>query len=744
MRKGNFEFFAFHFMPHRLDRFRHLFVMACLAPAIVIASFAGHAGAETALSYVSRADVLIARGELQQALLLLDAAQADEEAVAADADRAQVLARYGQVLSEIGSTDRASPVLAQAAGLALDTEQPGLRARVLNDFGNLLSRDDAASAIERYRQSIELARGEGDTTLAARASINAARVELRRGDLDGAEALLARAGADLDAGDGGNVLERLSIAAVALEIATEDDARTEPAWQALKRAREMATSARDKSWANGLMGELYALAGRDDEALALYRRAALDAETAAAPEVLYRWQWQVGRILKARGQLEEAIAAYRSAATNLYAVRLDLPAFDPRTGRSLFREILGPVFTELADLLLRRAGDAGGVQADLVEARSTIERLKTVELEDYFRDDCAADLSARVRPIDEVRESTAVLYPVLLSDRTELILSLPGGRLVSGGSKAGVEEIGDLARELRAAIDGTTGFGDFEVASRRLYDLLIRPVDEALVSEGVTTLVFIPDGPLRNIPLSVLHDGERFLVERMAVATGIGLSLLDTTKIERDNLEVLVAGLSTESRDVPIAPGQTIDFEALPGVEREIDRLMEIVRPDVTLLNDSFTREAFREQVTSTPFNVVHLATHGYFAGDPDFSFVLAFDERLKMNELESIIGISRFRDQPIELLTLSACQTASGDDRSALGLAGVAVKVGARSAFATLWNISDDSTVQLVGEFYNELLQPEVNKAEALRRAQLGLIRSGTFSHPYFWSPFILIGNWT
>ncbi|MCB2056259.1 MAG: CHAT domain-containing protein, partial [Geminicoccaceae bacterium] len=595
---------------------------------------------------------------------------------------------------------------------------------------------------------------------AARALINAGRAEVRLGRADAALAALDAAEGELDAsgaaGDDASILDRLTIAAVALEAAQKWPDRLERAYDAVRRASTAAdgAGARDRSWALGLEGELYAAAGREEEALTLYRRAALAAEAAAAPEVLYRWQWRVGRILAGRGQTEEAIAAYRSAAANLDTVRLDLPAFDPQTGRSLFRETLGPVFTELADLLLERAdGEAASrpgesresAQADLIEARGTVERLKTIELEDYFRDDCAADLSARVRPIDQPEPGTAVLYPVLLEDRTELVVSLPDGSLTSASSDAGSSRITLLAQQLRAAIDGADGtLGDFAPPARALYDELIRPIEPALLAQNVQTLVFIPDGVLRNIPLSVLLDGDTFLVQRFAVATGIGLSLLDTSPIQRDNLNILVAGLSEERQDVPIGPGRTETFDALPGVETELRALESAVAPEVELMNAGFTAEALREELTETPFNVVHLATHGWFTGDPDYSFVLAYDEPLKMNELEEIIGISRFRDQPIELLTLSACQTAAGDDRSALGLAGVAVKVGARSAFATLWNIADESTVEVVTSFYDNLVQPGVNKAEALRRAQLELIASGgQLAHPYFWSPYLIIGNW-
>ena len=140
---------------------------------------------------------------------------------------------------------------------------------------------------------------------------------------------------------------------------------------------------------------------------------------------------------------------------------------------------------------------------------------------------------------------------------------------------------------------------------------------------------------------------------------------------------------------------------------------------------------------------MVHIASHGQFEGDPRKTFLLTYDGKLTMNALESFIKLSRYREEPIELLTLSACRTAAGDDRAALGLAGVAVKAGARSALATLWYINDQASSVLVIEFYRQLSQPEMSKAKALQAAQQRLFADPRYRHPGYWSPFLLIGNW-
>jgi CHAT domain-containing protein len=254
-----------------------------------------------------------------------------------------------------------------------------------------------------------------------------------------------------------------------------------------------------------------------------------------------------------------------------------------------------------------------------------------------------------------------------------------------------------------------------------------------LSQNGIETLVFVPDGALRNIPLAALHDGRRFVVERWAVATALGLSLLDTRPLASRDVNVLLGGI-TESVQ---------GFTPLPGVEREMEALTRILQPERTLVDGAFVEPALESSLARTPFNIIHLATHGEFTGDPDNSFVLTYDGRLDMDELERLVKLSQFRDQPVDLLTLSACKTAAGDDRSALGLAGLAVKVGARSALATLWELDDESAVAMTTGFYRSLLEPGVDKAEALRRAQLPLLSSPDTRHPFYWAPFLLIGNW-
>ena len=269
---------------------------------------------------------------------------------------------------------------------------------------------------------------------------------------------------------------------------------------------------------------------------------------------------------------------------------------------------------------------------------------------------------------------------------------------------------------------------------------------------GVDTLVFVLHDELSTVPVSALYDcdagrirndcdGHRargggsgaYLVEKYAVAVAPGLTLLDPRPIGQDARQALLVGLTEGVQG----------YRPLDEVKREIEQVGAIMGGQV-LMNADFTRARVASELDARPFTVVHIASHAQFRADVRSSFVVAYDTKLSMNDLESLMNVSRFRDEPVELLTLSACETAVGDDLAALGLAGIAVKAGARSALASLWAVDDAATAILVPEFYRQLRVAGTSKARALQRAQIGMLGSEhAFSHPRFWAPFLMIGNW-
>ena len=394
-----------------------------------------------------------------------------------------------------------------------------------------------------------------------------------------------------------------------------------------------------------------------------------------------------------------------------------------------FREEVEPVYTGLVDLLLARAAEANEEDAQplLREARDALEALKTAELRDHYGDDCLA-AQKRVAP-DDV-PGAAVLYPVVLPDRVELIVGRDGA-LALYRSPMSPDVLEERVAQMRRFV-ASPMTRRYRRPAADLHAGLIAPIEARL--EGADVLVVIPGGALRTIPFSALYDAERsaHLVERVAVVTSPGLSLTEPRPFSGAATPVLAAGL-TEAR---------LGYSALPSVEGEIEGIAATF-PTTELLDEALTGERLDGEVATRAVGVVHVATHAEFDADASESFILTWDEKLPMDAFAATIArTARRNEAPLELLVLSACETAAGDERAALGLAGIAIQSGARSAVATLWSVNDRATRQLIDRFYAELAAGR-SRAEALRTAQLELIGDETFSHPAFWSAFLLISSW-
>jgi CHAT domain-containing protein len=232
--------------------------------------------------------------------------------------------------------------------------------------------------------------------------------------------------------------------------------------------------------------------------------------------------------------------------------------------------------------------------------------------------------------------------------------------------------------------------------------------------------------------MAALHDGKQFLIQRYALGITPGMNLTDPRPISREQTRVLAVGVTEAVQGFPPLPAVAVELEGL--------RTMFGTAP---LVNRDFQISALEKQLKDERYSIVHIASHGEFASDVRKTFLLAFDGKLTMDRLDQLVGLFRYRETPLELLTLSACDTAEGDDRAAMGLAGIAVKAGARSALASLWNINDDASADLVTEFYRGLQDPGVSRAVALQRAQLKLLGDPRYEHPGFWSAYLLINNW-
>ncbi|MBR8835578.1 MAG: CHAT domain-containing protein [Stigonema ocellatum SAG 48.90 = DSM 106950] len=495
---------------------------------------------------------------------------------------------------------------------------------------------------------------------------------------------------------------------------------------------QMLGDLRAQAYALNELGKLYFEKDRLAEALKLSQQALQISQEINATDISYQPAWQIGRILKKQGDNQGAIAAYDSSVKTLKSLRSDLVAIN-RDVQFSFQESIEPIYRELVDLLLQSQPS----QQNLKQARATIEALQLAELDNFFREAC---LNAKPEQIDQIDKQTAVIYPIILGDtvgsprhRIEVIVSIPGKPLSSYNTALSSGEIENTIKHMRQSLNPIFSNDERLHLSQQLYDWLIRPAESQLANSGVKTLAFVLDGSLRNIPMAALHDGKQYLVEKYSLALSPGMQLLPGRFLKTENSKVLIAALS-EARQ---------GFKALPAVKSEVMEISSEISSKL-LLNEKFNDITLKKAIESTPFSVLHLATHGQFSSESDDTFILSWNDKINVKQLSEFLQTrNESESTPVELMVLSACQTAKGDNRATLGLAGVAVRSGARSTLATLWAVKDESTAKFMAEFYKHLTQPGISKAEALRQTQLTFLQNAENQHPFYWSAFVLIGNW-
>ncbi len=707
-------------------------------------------------------------GNLQQAIDYFRALGTADESVA-------VSGELGASLLQARRYDEAEPLLRQA----YDKTNGSERARYAIELGNLAAaRHRPAEALRFYAEARTLAGGEVALALVAR--INEARLADRRER----PALLAAISRDIAGVNAAQARARLRLTAGTL---ASEVSSVQIAYENLDEARILAAEIGDvrlEVEALDALAQLYEAQGRNDEALRLSRRAITRAQAADGvfTDLLLRLEWRQGRLLAAKGAQDEARAAYLRAIEQVESIRQDIP-IEYESGRSSFRDTLEPIYLGLIDLLLKKADTAGGSErvALLRRARDTAELIKQSELQDYLGERCSVD-AAQNSTQAGVAPGTAIFYPIILKDRIEVIFE----------SGAGIRRHTTAldAPTLRNLVSSYTqklrdGEADDRDSAAKLYDILVRPFEREIVTQQVHTLLVVPDGVLRLLPWSTLHDGQQFLVQKYAVVINSGLSMTSQTAGHSEAFSALVAGmaepgpvvdqLSGSSLAQVMAPSTTRsalelarqpvlrkltlstralptsgaertallkEQLALPGVRLEVESLAKIL-PGTSLLDATFTTTRLSDEFEKGEYHIAHLATHGFFGSTADESFIMAYDNLVTMDGLQKLLQAEGVRKTPIELLTLSACETAEGDDRSPLGIAGAAIKAKAKSVIGSLWPVSDKAAQQVMERFYSGIARDGLSKAEALRRAQVMLIANPDLSHPFYWAPFILVGNW-
>jgi CHAT domain-containing protein len=327
----------------------------------------------------------------------------------------------------------------------------------------------------------------------------------------------------------------------------------------------------------------------------------------------------------------------------------------------------------------------------------------------------------------------------------------PIRKRIPGATRA---QVLPVAKEFRSEVSKITSRRSYFPPAQQMYQWLVAPLIPDLQAQGIQNLAFIMDAGLRSVPLAALYDGQEFLVEKYSVGLIPSISLTDTRYVDIRNLSVLAMGVS-----------KFPDKSSLPGVPVELSMITQNLWSGKSLLNEALTLDNLKSQRRQKPFGIVHLATHAVFLpGAPGESYIQLWDSQLRLDEMRQL----GWNNPPVNLLVLSACKTAQGNEEVELGFAGLSVQAGVKSAMASLWYVSDEGTLALMTQFYRELKTAPI-KAEALRRAQVAMLKeqvrleSGqlhtpfsnvslppelarlgnqTLSHPKFWSAFTLIGN--
>jgi CHAT domain-containing protein len=716
-----------------------------------------------------------------------------------DPERMRAAGELGAALTQARQFDRAQAVLKQALALA----QGEQRAHYELGLGNLASlQRDFEAALGHYQRAEQFAASDG--VLRASAQLNQARllpVQARLARLQVLEAELDKLAPQASGGRAIDPSRQEAASRLHLNLGHQAQSLGGTlggplAERSLERARILAAQVpndRLNLEVQDALAQQHENQARSAQAMALSQQALtwLRADTQnTSADLQIALEWRLARLHAASGDKARSLAAYQRAVNQIEHIRQDIP-IDYDDGQSSFRATFEPIYLGLVDGLLKRTDSSPQSEHDalLRRARDALELIKQTELQDYLGDRCLVD-AVKGGSATVILPRTAVLYPVIFADRIEMLVETDQGmsRFTTRVPGASVRQAATvLSNELRSPQ------GNYLPASRQLYDWLLRPLEVFLSAASIETLVVVPDSTTRTVPLGALHDSARFAVEKFAITTATGLSMTNTNAPPPRRLTALVAGASSFGSVVdkysttrlksllagPVtAPVQSASLAsnrllrsmnvrnlqvegvvaarseradrvdslrlalALPGVSREMQALQGIL-PGTQLLDSAFTIDAFKQAAQSDRYSVVHLASHGVFGGSAESSYILAFDDVLTLDGLQNILKGEQFQRAPIEVLSLSACETAAGNDRAPLGISGAAMKARAKSVLGTLWPVDDDAAVSVMTRFYTGIAQQGESKARALQQSQVQVLRNPQTAHPFFWAPFSLIGNW-
>ncbi|MFW9264569.1 CHAT domain-containing protein [Nostoc sp. CALU 546] len=478
----------------------------------------------------------------------------------------------------------------------------------------------------------------------------------------------------------------------------------------------------------GALGKL-----NTEESQIYFKKALSLAQSINDVNLLYEWQQQLGNLYQKQGKTEAAIQAYGATIDSITQIRGNLLSSN-LDAQFFFYEKVEPVYRNYMRLL------AESPSPNLELIRQTYEQLQVAELEDYLK--CGKLDLVALNQLQKLDDTPAIIHIIDLNNRIEVIVQSPGNspHHHSVDSKLVRTHVNTLLEILQDEKLVYTKEHIITSHYQVLYKELIAPLKKYLPDSG--TLIFILDKSFQSLPMNLLHDGKDYLVKHYSFSETLGSRVRMPKLLQQDQMKAFIAALSIPSpslTDSNAPPGA----EALPQAKQEAEDVRKLTNSSLILLDKEFTSSNFGQRISEENFPIVHISTHGQFSSKLIRTGFLAYDRQINIREFDSLLrNKTQASSDIIELLVLSACQTAKGNKRSALGIAGVAVQAGARSTVATLWLVEANSTVELMEEFYKGL-RKGLTKAEALRQAQLALMTNPKYAHPYYWAPFLIVGSW-
>ncbi len=586
--------------------------------------------------------------------------------------------------------------------------------------------------------------------------------------------------------------------------------------QALAIFREISNRGGEANALNNL-GELYRSMGQNDKALAFYQQSLAIKQNIGDREGEGRVLSNLGELLAKQNQPELAIVFYKQSVNLRESIRGNIRAL-PEEFQQSYTQTVADTYRQLAELLLQ--------QDRVLEAQEVLDLLKLQELEDYLRNvrgnlkatqeldfweaeqrilklydqwivqnqnaqfdafvnspevtalvaqlrrtargqNLNPEQLARLQDNLQALDKAALLYPLILEDRVELVLVTPSS-LVRKTVKVDRVKLNEAIANFLSDI--TDPYSNPTANAQQLYQWLIQPLEDDLEQAQVNTILYAADRQLRYIPLAALHDGKQWLIQRFTLNHITAASLTNFNRNGDRPLQILAAAFSDPQLSYQFQIGEDhFDFNGLKFAGVEVETITKEIPGTMAFFNKDFKRDNVEPRLGE--HSIVHLATHAEFVSkSPHESFIL-----FGSGERVTLADIDKWKLSDVDLVVLSACRTAAstsgelGSGEEILGFGYQIQRTGAEAAIASLWSVDDGGTQALMNAFYTALLTGKMTKAKALRQAQIAVITddysalgeprgivgvrqrirnrlssqvANRLSHPYYWAPFILIGN--